>query len=86
MDTNLTKKQYDAFECMKNGHNIFLTGPGGTGKSFLLKHFINWYKQNKEDKSSKIYVSSTTGLSSLLIDGITINKTTRIISFSSNYS
>jgi ATP-dependent DNA helicase PIF1 len=74
MIQNLTQKQNDAFESMKNGHNVFLTGPGGTGKSFLLKYFIDWYKQNKEDSLSKIYVSSTTGLSSLLIDGITINR------------
>lgn len=74
MTLHLTEKQNDAFECMKNGYNVFLTGPGGTGKSFLLKHFIEWYKEEKEDQLSKIYVSSTTGLSSLLIDGITINR------------
>ena len=74
MTLHLTEKQNDAFECMKNGHNVFLTGPGGTGKSFLLKYFIEWYRREKEDQLSKIYVSSTTGLSSLLIDGITINR------------
>ena len=74
MTLHLTEKQNNAFECMKKGYNVFLTGPGGTGKSFLLKYFIEWYRKEKEDQLSKIYVSSTTGLSSLLIDGITINR------------
>jgi ATP-dependent DNA helicase PIF1 len=74
MTFQLTEKQNNAFQCMKNGHNTFLTGPGGTGKSFLLKCFIEWYKLEKEHERSKIYITSTTGLSSLLIDGITINR------------
>jgi ATP-dependent DNA helicase PIF1 len=74
MAIQLTEKQANAFECMKNGNNTFLTGPGGTGKSFLLKCFIEWYRLNKEHDRAKIYITSTTGLSSLLIDGITINR------------
>ena len=70
----LTEKQQDAFEYMKSGKNVFLTGPGGSGKSFLIKYFINWYKSEMETEDSKIYITSTTGLSSILIDGITINR------------
>lgn len=47
MAIQLTEKQANAFECMKNGNNTFLTGPGGTGKSFLLKCFIEWYRKTK---------------------------------------
>lgn len=74
MTFQLTEKQSLALKCMKNGYNTFLTGPGGTGKSFLIKHFIEWYKAEKEHDRAKIYITSTTGLSSLLIDGITINR------------
>jgi ATP-dependent DNA helicase PIF1 len=70
----LTDKQEKAFNYMKTGKNVFLTGPGGSGKSFLIKYFIDWYKSEKEDDNSKIYITSTTGLSSILIDGITINR------------
>jgi ATP-dependent DNA helicase PIF1 len=72
MDIKLTEKQEDALSYMKKGQNVFLTGPGGSGKSFLLKYFIDWY--NFPDEDSKIFVTSTTGLSSLLINGMTINR------------
>ena len=70
----LTEKQQNAFNYMKSGKNVFLTGPGGSGKSFLIKYFIDWYKSEKETENSKIFITSTTGLSSILIDGITINR------------
>lgn len=71
---NLTKKQYLAYDKMINGFNVFLTGPGGTGKSYLLKHFIN-YKKNTLKKNDKysLVVTSTTGLSSSLINGVTLH-------------
>jgi ATP-dependent DNA helicase PIF1 len=72
MDIKLTEKQENALSYMKKGNNVFLTGPGGSGKSFLLKYFIDWF--NFEDENSKIFVTSTTGLSSLLINGMTINR------------
>lgn len=74
MNEILTKKQEDAFEYMKKGNNVFLTGPGGSGKSFILKYFIDWYKNQNIENESKIFITSTTGLSSLLIDGMTIHR------------
>ena len=74
MDIELTQKQKEALKAMKSGQNVFLTGPAGTGKSFLLKHFIFWFQLNNENENAKIFITSTTGLSSLLIDGMTINR------------
>jgi len=71
---NLTKKQEESLEYMKKGKNVFLTGPGGSGKSFILKYFIDWYKNQNVENESKIFITSTTGLSSLLIDGMTIHR------------
>ena len=74
MTINLSDKQLKAFDLICKGYNVFLTGPAGSGKSFLLKYFIEWYIKNKEKEESRIYITSTTGLSALLIDGITINR------------
>lgn len=76
MSIQLTEKQNNAYISMKNGNNVFLTGPAGCGKSFLLKYFIEYYKNENENekKNGEIYITSTTGLSSLLIDGMTINR------------
>jgi len=64
---NLTKKQEEALNSMKNGLNIFLTGPGGTGKSFLIKKFL------EDMNNDETFVTSTTGISSLLINGTTLH-------------
>ena len=74
MDLELTEKQNLAFELLKSGKNIFLTGPGGSGKSFIIKYYVNWFNLNNDTEYSKIFVTSTTGLSSILIDGITLHR------------
>jgi len=74
MSYTLTLKQQCALVSLKSGRSVFLTGPGGSGKSFLLKHFIEWYKNECENENLKIYVTSTTGLSSTLIDGMTLHR------------
>lgn len=73
MSFQLTEKQEMAFKAMKDGKNVFLTGPGGSGKSFLLKVFIEWYKSDLYNIGKKIYVTSTTGLSASIIEGSTIH-------------
>ena len=37
----LDKKQQSVLDHCKNGLNVFVTGPGGTGKSFLIKELLN---------------------------------------------
>jgi ATP-dependent DNA helicase PIF1 len=74
MTFNLNDKQTLAFNFMKDCKNIFISGPAGCGKSFIVKYFIDYYKSERETDNSKIYITSTTGLSSLIIDGITINR------------
>lgn len=71
---SFNKNQKDAFEAMINGQNVFITGPGGSGKSHIINYFVNYFKTNLETKDEKIYVTSSTGLSSLLINGTTINQ------------
>ena len=52
-----SKDQEIALEQMKSGQNTFLTGKAGTGKSSVLKEFIEWALEN--DKN--IIVSASTG-------------------------
>ena len=64
----LTKKQNDAFNMMVKGESVFITGPGGVGKTSLIKLFVRIYKQNKI-----IGLTSTTGISALLFGGSTLH-------------
>lgn len=70
---NYTKLQLEAFNSMLNGENIFLTGPGGTGKTYILNEFINYYKTNISNNNNELIVTSTTGCSASLLNGVTIN-------------
>lgn len=54
-----------AFEKFCNGENIFISGAGGTGKSFLIRHFVRHLIINEPTK--KFQVTSTTGCSSVLL-------------------
>jgi len=69
---SFTTKQREAFDKMIQGRNLFLTGQAGVGKSFLLQSFIHYYRRYLEKENEKIYVTSTTGISSLIIGGQTI--------------
>lgn len=44
MENNITLsiEQKFAFQQFKKGHNLFITGPGGTGKTQLIKHFVEY--------------------------------------------
>lgn len=66
MDSLNTRQQH-AVEAVLNGKNIFLTGPGGTGKSFTIKYIIELLK----DKNYGL--TATTGTAAVLIGGQTIN-------------
>ena len=36
----LSEKQKYGLEKFKNGSNIFITGPGGSGKTFFIKQIL----------------------------------------------
>lgn len=65
---SLNSKQQRAFNLMAKGHNIFLTGVAGSGKSTLIKLFKEKYSRVK-----RIAVTSTTGVSASLINGCTLH-------------
>ena len=68
----MTEEQTAAFEAMKAGKNVFLTGEAGTGKSFVLERYIEWC--NEEGK--QILAMAPTGIAALnLPGGTTIHRT-----------
>jgi len=60
----LNSEQSLVFEKYKKGENIFLTGPGGSGKSFLIKTIFQYAEENEE----KIQVCALTGCASILLN------------------
>ena len=59
----LSNEQKYALEKFKQGHNLFITGPGGTGKSKLIKDFVIYcYKIKKS-----VQVTALTGCAAILL-------------------
>lgn len=63
---DLNKEQKDALEAMMSGRNVFLTGAAGTGKSTVLRAFIDNCHRN-------CAVLAPTGLAAVNVGGSTIN-------------
>lgn len=70
----LNEKQRYAMRKMMEGRNLFITGQAGVGKSFLIQQFIQYYRENREDDLNQLFVTSTTGISSIIIGGQTIHR------------
>ncbi len=62
-------KQGVALEILLAGHNVFLTGPAGTGKTYILNQFIKLAKHDGKHVS----VTATTGLAATHLGGTTIH-------------
>ena len=60
---NLSKEQITALELFEKGKNVFLTGPGGSGKTELIKRIVEI--ANKKHK--KIQVCALTGCATVLL-------------------
>jgi ATP-dependent DNA helicase PIF1 len=65
---DLTLGQQKAIDLILAGQSIFLTGPSGTGKSFIIS-----YITEKLGYKKKIAVCSTTGISAFQLQGTTLH-------------
>lgn len=61
--------QARALELMLEGHNIMLTGPAGSGKTWLLNKFVEKARRNKK----KVVITATTGLAATHLGGQTLH-------------
>ena len=64
--SRLTPSQEKAFGYLQQTQNIFLTGAPGTGKSFLIRHYL-------QSCPAKIPVLASTGAAAILVGGRTFH-------------
>ena len=63
MTDSLSFEQKHAFEKFKKGENLFITGPGGTGKTKLIHTFVRYM----EDNGISYQVCAMTGCAAVLL-------------------
>lgn len=59
----LNEQQQAVLEEVLQGKNVFITGPGGTGKTFLIREI----QRQLEAKNKNVAITSLTGMAALLI-------------------
>lgn len=62
-------KQSEALKALKLGHNVFLTGPAGSGKTYLLNQYIKYLN----DQNINVGITASTGIAATHLGGITIH-------------
>lgn len=61
--------QKEALDILKLGNNVFLTGPAGSGKTYLLNQYIKYLKEHK----IPVGVTASTGIAATHMGGTTIH-------------
>lgn len=69
--TKMNTEQQYAFDAIKTGKKIFLTGPAGTGKSYVINEIKKWSLNNNK----KFAITALTGCAAVLIGGRTLHST-----------
>lgn len=61
--------QDEALTIMKMGKNVFLTGPAGSGKTYVLNQYIEFLKEHEIE----VAITASTGIAATHIGGMTIH-------------
>lgn len=67
----IATSQVEAFLRMMNHENVFISGPAGSGKSYLLKPFLNFLRENFPQIN--VSLTAPTGIAAEKIDGQTFH-------------
>ncbi len=65
----LSDEQQRALDLIHDGQNTLITGPGGTGKSFLLERIV----EDLETLDRKFGVTGSTGVAAVNVGGVTLH-------------
>lgn len=68
----LNKGQKQALNVLNSGRNVFLSGEAGTGKSFVLNHFL------KQNRYKNILITAPTGIAAININGSTLHRVFKV--------
>ena len=66
--------QKDTLTILKTGKNVFLTGPAGSGKTYVLNQYIKYLK----DHNVPLGITASTGIAATHMGGVTIHSWTGI--------
>ncbi len=64
-----TMQQNEALDILKAGHNVFLTGAAGSGKTYLLNQYIDYLKEN----NVVVAITASTGIAATHLQGVTLH-------------
>jgi ATP-dependent DNA helicase PIF1 len=64
---DMSTEQKDCFDAAMGGRNLFISGPGGVGKSFVLREIIEEFKT----RGHKFRIAASTGVAALNVGGST---------------
>jgi len=70
----LTKGQKLAVESVRQGNNVFITGGGGVGKSYVVNHIVDMLRRSEKN----VLVTASTGKAAVLINGVTTHRAIQI--------
>ncbi len=64
--------QKEALEILKMGHNVFITGAAGSGKTYLLNEYVKYLRSN----GVGLGITASTGIAATHMGGVTIHSWT----------
>lgn len=73
MSLSLNSEQKEALKILDGKENIFLTGAAGTGKSFLIRHYLKSLQTQQDDFQKTCPILASTGAAAILVGGRTFH-------------